>query len=304
MGTKEFTAFMRSFHDQFRQKPVTTAAFLDLASKAAGRDIRPLIKPWIERTDLPAVDFSVAPVTGDATGPWKVRVTARQAAQGYPLQASVEFETAKKRIVFPAEIGPGETNLEFSLPEKPLRVLFNSGRDFPVPVENYYQFGSFAEEFRNTWIAYGTSRQVEANRTMAERLQATLADGFSESLPPLVKDSEVSEEGLGKGNVILVGAPSDNSLLTRLPKPLPMEFGTGVFKFRGKTYANAEDGIFLALPNPANPKKFLFVYAGNSPTELFHMTKTYRPGLPSWAVFKGEEVVEQGHFGPEAIPLD
>jgi hypothetical protein len=34
------------------------------------------------------------------------------------------------------------------------------------------------------------------------------------------------------------------------------------------------------------------------------MTKTYRPGLPSWAVFKGEEVVEQGHFGPEAIPLD
>lgn len=39
--------------------------------------------------------------------------------------------------------------------------------------------------------------------------------------------------------------------------------------------------------------------------QLHDMTKAYHRGLPSWAVFKGDEVVDQGVHAPEgkAIPF-
>ncbi|MCC6130827.1 MAG: hypothetical protein IT186_12965 [Acidobacteria bacterium] len=301
MGTKEFLAFMRKFHEDFRHKPVTTAAFVEAASKAAGKDVKPLLTAWLDRTGFPAIRVSATRLEAGSAKGWTVKLSTSQPSGGYRLHATVEIETARKRLVLPIEIQPGEGAIELSVSEKPERVTVNGGRDYPVPIENSYQYGSFADEFENTWIVYGTSRQTEANRTLAERLQSTLADGFSDVLAGLAKDSEVSDEGIGKANVILIGSPSDNCLISRLPKSLPVDFGTGTFTFRGKTYASGEDGLFLALPNPANPKKFLFLFAANSVLELHHMTKTYRAGLPSWAVFKGEDVVEQGYFGPEPL---
>jgi hypothetical protein len=45
------------------------------------------------------------------------------------------------------------------------------------------------------------------------------------------------------------------------------------------------------------------VLLANSPLQLHEMTKTYRPGLPAWAVFRGEKVEKEGHFPVERFSL-
>jgi len=37
--------------------------------------------------------------------------------------------------------------------------------------------------------------------------------------------------------------------------------------------------------------------------EPHEMTKTYRAGLPAWAVFRGEKVESEGYLGPERFEL-
>jgi hypothetical protein len=38
--------------------------------------------------------------------------------------------------------------------------------------------------------------------------------------------------------------------------------------------------------------------------ELYRMTSTYHRGIPSWAVFRGDEIVDQGTFAPEGYVIE
>ena len=46
------------------------------------------------------------------------------------------------------------------------------------------------------------------------------------------------------------------------------------------------------------------VLAANSGMELYDMTETYHRGIPQWARFKGDEIVEQGYFDREGFVID
>jgi hypothetical protein len=73
-----------------------------------------------------------------------------------------------------------------------------------------------------------------------------------------------------------------------------LTWGRNFFVWRGKTYADVDDGFFAAVPNPRNPNRTVYLFAGNSALQLYQMTKRYQ-SLPSWAVFKGDAVVEKGY---------
>jgi hypothetical protein len=150
---------------------------------------------------------------------------------------------------------------------------------------------------------YGTARQAEANRTLALRFQSVLADAFSETLPPVVQDAEADAARLAAHDLFVLGDPRDNALLARLVPELPVETGPGFFRFQGAAYADERDGLYLALPSPFAPQRVLHVLLSNSPLQLHEMTRTYRPGLPAWAVFRGEKVESEGHFPIERFEL-
>ena len=82
------------------------------------------------------------------------------------------------------------------------------------------------------------------------RWQTTLADAFTEALPPVVRDSEVTRAQLAGRDLIVMGQPEDNSLTARLADRLPVRFGKNFFVFNGTTYAAPDDGLFLVLPSP------------------------------------------------------
>ena len=47
----------------------------------------------------------------------------------------------------------------------------------------------------------------------------------------------------------------------------------------------------------------LYLITANSALQLHQMTKSYARDLPSWAVFKGEKVVDRGYHPVERFSL-
>jgi hypothetical protein len=301
-GNEPFFSFMRGFFERHRGQEVTTARFLAEAGTALKRDAAADLAPWLERTGLPdpAVTVQTAAPRGGKAGDWRVTVRATQSAPPYRLAGTVAVETATKRLLFPVTLdGPAAAAATFSVTEKPERVVFDALTDFPVRTDRHHAFGSFAEDFDDTIIVYGTARQLEANHTLALRFQAVLADAFSETLPPVFKDAEVTDSQLAASDLFVLGDPRDNALLARVLPQLPLEAGPGWFRFEGTLYNAADDGLYLALPNPFAPERVLHVVLANSPLQLHEMTKVYKGGLPAWAVFKGDKIDREGHLPVE-----
>jgi hypothetical protein len=300
-GTKPFLAFMKAFHARHRGQEVTTAQFLAEAKAALGRDAAADLRPWLERTGLPAPvpAVDVAPSGKE----WRVTVRTTQAGEPYRLASTVAVETDTTRQVFPIVLDGAKAEASFTVPARPTRVALDPLSDVPVATDRRFSFAAFADDFAASTIVYGTARQIEANHTLALRFQSVLADAFSETLPPVVPDAEMDDAALAARDLFVLGEARDNALLARLAPQLPVETGPGFFRFEGRTYADERDGLYLALPSPFAKGRVLHVLLANSPLQLHEMTKTYRPGLPAWAVFRGEKVEKEGHFPVERFSL-
>jgi hypothetical protein len=125
-----------------------------------------------------------------------------------------------------------------------------------------------------------------------------VADAYTEILLPLVKDSELTPAEAAQHDLIVMGTLNDNGLFRDALAGLPVRFGHNHFEWRGVTYADPNDGLFLVAPNPFNAKRVMYVIAANSALELYHMTKKYTREIPSWAVFEGDKIIEQGYHPP------
>ncbi len=300
-GGKAFFAFMKDFHARRRGQEVTTAQFLAAARDALQRDVEADLRPWLDRTGLPE-PLPTAEVATQGRE-WRVTIRATQPADAYRLASTVAVEAGQTRHVFPVVLEGPKATATFAVREKPSRVVFDALSDVPVATDRRFAFSAFADDFDGTVIVYGTGRQVEANHTLALRFQSVLADGFSETLPPVVPDADMDDAALAAHDLFVLGDPRDNTLLARLLPQLPVEAGPGLFRFQGTTYADERDGLYLALPSPFADGLVLHVLLANSPLQLHEMTKTYRAGLPAWAVFRGEKVEKEGHFPVERFSL-
>lgn len=302
LGNAAFLKVMDALHTRYGGKEVTTAAFLALAREVSGKDVAPWVRPWIDRGGVPD-PRPKASVTQDGAE-WVVTVEVNQAAPAWPLLGTVSIETGTKRLLKPYELKGERDVLTFRVPERPRRVVFDASRDVPAASGRFYAFASFSDDFDRTRIVHGTSRQIEANRTLALRIQTTLADAYSEILSPVVKDGEATDAELAAHDLIVLGSPEENGVAARVAATLPGVFGDGYFRWNGKTYARGDEGLFLVLPNPWNPKRALALVAANSALQLHEMTKAYVAGIPGWAVFRGAEVKEQGPHPVERFVLD
>lgn len=293
LGNERFLTVMQAVHHRYANTRTATQDVIALASKVAQRDLEPFVRQWIDRTGLP--DPRPAVTVEQVPDGWKLRLEVAQPEPTYHLLSSIAVDAGDKRMIRPVEIHGPATSIEFVFPAKPTRVVFHAGRDFPVQLDRFYTWANFADDFQKTLIVYGTSRQIEAHHTLALRWQSTLADAYSEILPSVVKDCEITDQELASHDLIVLGQPEDNSLLERMRDKLPVEFGKNYFRWQGKTYAATDDGLFVVLPNPYNIQRVLYLIAANSALEIYQMTKSYSASIPAWAIFKGDEIKEQGY---------
>ncbi len=293
LGSERFGELMHTLHERFAGRETTTAELLAAADQIAGRPVAPLVRQWIEREGLPQIRPSVE--VRQRRGEWEVVVRADQVGQPYLLLTHVEVTAGGRRHLRRMEVAGASSEATFRFDEAPTLVRFNPLWDIPVSHPNFYAFGNFIDDFHRTLIVYGTSRQIEANHTLARRWQETVADAYVEILPPLVKDAELTVERATSHDLMILGALDDNSWFARLGTDLPVSLGKDHFAWRGIPYTAPDDGLILVTPNPADPQRVVYLVAANSALQLHRMTRRYQRDLPSWAVFKGDEIVAKGY---------
>lgn len=295
LGTESFLKVMAEAHSRFAGQQIDTASFVALAEEIARRPLAAFLAQWSERIGLPDPTFTVQ--GGKVKEGWRMEIAVTQAGQPYHFVTSVALESAGTATVRSLEVRGARSEVTWVLPARPDRVVFNPAFDIPVPLSNPYIWATFLERFHDTLIVYGTARQEEANHTLALRLQATLADAYTEVLPPVVKDCELTAEMAANHDLIVLGSPLDNSFVGCLEASLPATLRRGAFSLLGKGYAHPDDGAFLAVPSPFNRDRVVHLFLANSALQLYQMTRRYLPSLQQWAVFRGDEV-KAGGFLP------
>jgi hypothetical protein len=302
LGNESFLAVMHAVHDRYAGRALDIDGFIRLAGEKARRDLGPFVRQWIERTGLPDPSPSATVEKGEKG--WTLRLEVDQTAEPYHFVTTVAVDAGGTRHLRPVEIHGPHAVVALAFDDRPTRLEFNAGNDIPVGKVRFHTWASYVDDFANALIVHGTSRQDEANRTLALRFQTTLADAYAETLSPVVKDCEVSDEDLASHDLIVLGGPSENTVAARLAGSLPVAIGANHFRWRGRTYAEPGDGLFLVVPNPRNARRVLYLFVANSALQLHDMTREHIPSLPSWAVFKGAEPKERGYHEVERFVID
>jgi hypothetical protein len=300
LGNDLFFDVMRAVHDRFAESEMSTADFVAVAEEVSRQPLDAFIRQWLEREGLPRLTPRVE--IKERKGDWEVRLEVAQEGAAYRLVTHMEVTAGRERHLERIEID-GRSEMRFRYQARPTRIVFNVLDDVPVARENFYVWKNFIDDFHSTLIVYGTASQIEANHTMARRWQELVADTYVEILPPVVKDAEVNRVEAATHDLMVLGTLDDNSFFGRVPAA-GIAVGRGQFSFRGRTYTDPEDGLFAVVPNPFNPAKVLYLIAGNSAMELYRMTVRYHREIPSWAVFRGDEIVDQGYFEPQGFVIE
>ena len=117
LGNEAFSGRWTPRSLRTRNRDVTTAQLVAALSGAAGRDVAPLLAPWIEAKGFPDPKVEAkATKEGDA---WTVSLVVTQAGTPYHFLGSVAIDAGGKRLVRPYEVKGERTELAFSVPQKP-----------------------------------------------------------------------------------------------------------------------------------------------------------------------------------------
>jgi hypothetical protein len=294
LGNGSFAKTMAAVHGAWQNRPMTTEDFIRTASAAAGQDLAPFVRQWLDRDDLP--DPAVTAKVAKAGDGWDVQVRITQPGRPYHFIAALELKGDAGSRIERVEVADAQASFSFHCAERPRRLLFNCGQDLLVRNGNPYSLPNQTDDFSRLLIVHGTSRQVEANRSLALNYRDVLADSFTETLLPVKPDAEISDRDLAEQDLVVFGGPEDNSFLDKLARdyPLPVTFGRGTFSFQGRTYSRSDEGMALAFPNPRNPNRTIFLYTANSRLQLWHMTHAFQRGLLGYAIYKEGEITAKG----------
>jgi hypothetical protein len=295
LGNAAFAKAMRAAHGRFAGKAASTAEILKALSEGAGKDVAPILKPWLERADLPAP--KVRARVEKVGGAYDVNVEVEQSGFTYPFVAFASLETEKGARLERLDVKGGGATFHLRSEARPTRLVFNAGNDLPLSRANFWVPGNLLDDWSATLLVFGTAREVEAQRTLALNYREALADNMTEVLLPLKPDAEVDDADLAASDLVVFGGPADNGIAARLQAEgrLPFEAGPGWFTWQGRTYGRPDDGLLAAFPNPWNPKRMLVFVLANSRVQQWAMTKTIPRGLPGWTVYRGADVKGKGH---------
>lgn len=305
LGNKDFSKAMRAVHARYANKDISTADFKRTVLEATNKDVGAFVAQWLERTGLPQP--RIRATAAQVKDGYEVTLKVEQpAARPWHFVTLVEVRTAKGSTLERVEVRAANETFTFRTAEAPVRVVFNAANDIPVPRERFQVLSNQTDAFERLLLVHGTARQTESMRTLALGYREVLADAFTELLPQLKQDGEVTDAELAERDLVLFGGAEDNALLAKLAeeKKLPVELGRRYFRWQGKTYGRPDDGLALALPSPWNPKRTLYVYTANSGLQLWQMTRTFHRNLQGWARFQGADVSAKGFHDVESLAQD
>ncbi|HYL76312.1 MAG TPA: C45 family autoproteolytic acyltransferase/hydrolase [Bryobacteraceae bacterium] len=148
-----------------------------------------------------------------------------------------------------------------------------AGVKFALPQDKggvMYVASDIAGRFKSAILVYGTVTDAGANRYAAEQLQKHYLDWY-ESMVPIRKDFEATDEELRTHDVIFVGRPETNSALAAWKGRIGLESDGGLFRIDGKDHASETEALVFAAANPLDHRHMVLVLAGNNALETVRL---------------------------------
>ncbi|MEE4310302.1 MAG: C45 family autoproteolytic acyltransferase/hydrolase, partial [candidate division KSB1 bacterium] len=301
LGNDTFSGVMNEVHDKYREKEMRTSDFMKIVERISGEDRRDFISQWLKREDVPGLQFDAERTK--INDKWQISLRISQPENSYHFFSTVKIETGKEIVYKMIEVSDKTYQSQFEFEDEPLKLTFNALHDVPLNFDNYFTWSNFYDDFDNIIIVYGTKRQIDANHTLASRFSTMLADRYTETLLPIRKESEITEDELKNNDLIVIGNSEDNSLMQDVISKLNIQISKNMFTWNGQEYAGSDEGLYACFPNPYNPAKAVHLFSSNSALQLYRMTKD-RYRMPSWAIFKGDVIVEKGYHVPDEFVID
>ncbi|HPR88845.1 MAG TPA: C45 family autoproteolytic acyltransferase/hydrolase, partial [bacterium] len=180
LGNRAFSLLMNRLHEAYAGQEVSTARFSEMAREAGGAAAAQVIAQWTGREDLPELLPSCRVSRADSL--WRLQLTVEQKGDPYRLAGSVRIQTADKTIWKKILVSGAHHEWSWELQEQPLELTVNAGNDFPVAQERFYTFSNFYDDWDHSLVVYGSSRQIEANHTLALRFARAAADRITETI--------------------------------------------------------------------------------------------------------------------------
>ena len=173
---------------------------------------------------------------------------------------------------------------------------FQIGKAKLLPLRKSPEFyGPIKQAYFSPFIlVYGTKgNSLVTEITLHQaRLEATRwwrnANGLAEILP----DTEVTQEWMEDYNLILFGGPEENFVTASLNKSLPIKIKDKRVFLGEKEISGDGIAVEFVYPNPANPRKLIFVHEGvgldGMKLSTFFTAIYSGAGLPDFIIFDGE----------------
>ncbi|MGQ9732749.1 MAG: prolyl oligopeptidase family serine peptidase [Candidatus Zipacnadales bacterium] len=176
-----------------------------------------------------------------------------------------------------------EEALEVRLAEsQPPRGVLRKKKGLCGPVEDVFN-GPFV-------LVMGTAGTDEERVQLNERVSrwAMEWDAFADGFPPVMRDSEVTEEVMAQYNLVLFGTPETNSVLGQIADRLPVRFLDDGYALGDQTYTGPDLGLVLCYPNPEAPEHYVLVYSGEDPGRDLGVNHKHDL-LPDYFIFRATE---------------
>jgi acetyl esterase/lipase len=111
-------------------------------------------------------------------------------------------------------------------------------------------------------------------------------DGFADGYPRVATDTELTEEQIGRYDLVLFGTPKTNSVLARIADKLPVKIGENEFTVGERTFSGEDLGLVMCYPNPLAPGHYVAIYSGARYGEK--LTINHKHDLaPDFLMFRG-----------------
>ncbi len=104
-------------------------------------------------------------------------------------------------------------------------------------------------------------------------------------------DAELTDQDIAEQNLFLFGGPEVNAFTARIAADLPVKFAKGGFTIGRKVYDQPTHCVKFIHPNPANPGKYVIVYAFNDPGEFARHNRFGLGSESAWKFREGDCVV-------------
>lgn len=114
-----------------------------------------------------------------------------------------------------------------------------------------------------------------------------------------LSDHEFASDSLSLMPLTLVGAKQSNRLLRDIWPDLPIQSVAGGFRFRGESYLDSTDVLYLMYPNPRNRRMLLSILTGNSDAAILRQQSQpnrFYNRLGDYAVFREGRAIAFGFF--------